>query len=97
MTGIAPKVDAAELIQRVITLDTRKKDRLLALWRWMVETHLCCDTCSSELATFGVEKELGDGTFAPSDKRCAKRRYEGAPTCFDKVRPLWGSRPVAAL
>lgn len=76
------------------TLDVQRKARLLALWRWLVEECLTCDTCGSELATYGVEKELGDGKFLPDGRRCVKKRNGGQTTCLDRVRPLWSTRPA---
>lgn len=81
----------------IAALDAAKMRRLHQLWRWLVTTCLTCDTCASELATFGVEKELGDGKFVPIDKRCAKRRRQldgTSPSCLDKMRGApWAARP----
>ena len=90
-------VDMSKAVE-VESLDGQKMRRLIQLWHWLVTDQLCCDTCASELATFGVEKELGDGKFVPVDKRCAKRRgqLEGTrPSCMDRMRGApWAGRPA---
>src|SRR5678815_2944408 len=81
------------------SLEERKTARLWQLWRWMVETQQSCDTCASEMGTFGVESEMGGKTFQPNDTRCAKRERWRGPSCIQRLREadLWKTRPRQEL